>query len=345
MNRYTTEDFEELGNIVEEICTEKKSNPFQFKKFKKNDEEETKSSKKKPSNNKKSKAEKVDEGYLVEFEENQGIPWQPINEVQDIDKVWGFDFDNNEDRAESRYDTEPDSNYEDDPFAPSPQQNKKKSLDDDAMEDGEVETIDDDTPEIGEDEDEDETPDENDETEDDYGYDDEDIEDTNRILNLARKNKSSSLNQEMDAADGDASDAGGTEENSSPDDSQADENGEGAPIPSVKYPVTLKFADGFEKTYGEDDFPVEAIISNLTHEHPSEEYGDSRIVDINGEPADEWAERNGVGGLVSPEDYDGEETTGDDDEGAPDFDIGQNAEETDEHSVNDDYFDFNDIDF
>ena len=92
------------------------------------------------------------------------------------------------------------------------------------------------------------------------------------------------------------------------DDSQADENGE------VKYPITLTFANGDEivydgKEYYDEDgnlvdnkFDFDEIVDNLTSEHSGED-GDSRIIEINGEPADEWAERHGIDNVVPPEEH------------------------------------------
>ena len=307
MNRYTTEDIEELGNIAAEICCEKKFNPFTFKKFaKKGDkkDEDDDGSKEKPkfkSKGKKAKNEKVDEGYLVEFEENQGIPWEPINEGSG---VWS-DFDNydGEDSGGSR--VEEDPNYEDDPFMPETPVKKRRSP-------GEVEMVDDDEGEIGED-DADIDPEEKIpgvksdrdlETEDDFEYD-ANADDAETLKKFAynpfnKKDNEPSLDTAMDAAENDETPAS--------DDLQADEIGEGAPTGTVHYPVNLKFADGFEEDYNEDEFSFDDIVKNLTTEHSGVD-DDSRIIEINGVDADEWAAQHGINNVVPPDEH--EETDSD----------------------------------
>jgi len=299
MNRYTTEDFEELGNIAEEICCEKKLNPFVFKKFTKKGvkkDEDDKESKPK-SKGKKGKKE-IDESYLAEFDENQGIPWEPINEMSEMDRQWGNDdSDDNEDVEDTgdEYTRMALGDF---------------SSNDDDSDDGESVSVDGEEEilpgNVGETEgDETEvTPSEEepmitdkpyDADSDDFGGD----SDYEPVRSVGRGK--TSLDKAMDAAS---------------DDSQADENGEGAEIESgsVEYPITLTFANGDKieydgKEYYDEDgnlvdnkFDFDEIVDNLKSEHSGED-GDSRIIEINGEPADEWAERHGIDNVVPPEEH------------------------------------------
>ena len=297
MNRYTTEDFEELGNIAEEICCEKKLNPFVFKKFTKKGvkkDEDDKESKPK-SKGKKGKKE-IDESYLAEFDENQGIPWEPINEMSEMDRQWGND------------DSDDDEDVEDTGDEYTRMALGDFSSDDDDSDDAESVSVDGEEEilpgNVGETEgDETEvTPSEEepmitdkpyDADSDDFGGD----SDYEPVRSVGRGK--TSLDKAMDAAS---------------DDSQADENGE------VKYPITLTFANGDKieydgKEYYDEDgnladnkFDFDEIVDNLTSEHSGED-GDSRIIEINGEPADEWAERHGIDNVVPPEEH--EETDSD----------------------------------
>lgn len=345
MNRYTTEDFEELGNIAAEICCEKKFNPFAFKKFakkgaKKDDDEDGKSKGKPKSKEKgkRDKNEKVDEGYLVEFEENQGIPWEPINEKD------GFYDYHDEPTVDTSTENDPQSElnniydpYEE-PITPSvknPETPRRP---------GEVEI-----PDIDED---DITSnnrikrikkhlglisDRDLETENDFAYG-SNQKDNEMLAQLAynpfSKKPADSLDKAMDFAKNDVIPDTEIKEEPATDDSQANENGEGAEIESgsVEYPITLTFANGDKieydgKEYYDEDgnlvdnkFDFDEIVDNLKSEHSGED-GDSRIIKIGNMSADEWAKKHGIENLVPPETYedDGENEDGEDggEEGPP----------------------------
>ena len=115
-----------------------------------------------------------------------------------------------------------------------------------------------------------------------------------------KKDNEPSLDTAMDAAENDETPAS--------DDLQADEIGEGAPTGTVHYPVNLKFADGFEEDYNEDEFSFDDIVKNLTTEHSGVD-DDSRIIEINGVDADEWAAQHGINNVVPPDEH--EETDSD----------------------------------
>lgn len=277
MNRYTTEDFEELGNIAEEICCEKKFNPFMFKKTSKqnkNSDEEDK-----PKSSKKKSTKKINEDCLVEFEENHGIPWEPINEAYPSDY-----FDHPED-FEQKTSDDSDDFFDD-----------KPNVDDGDTELGEVPNI------VDSEEDESDSDSiENDpgygdtiegssvrsdadtETEDDYGYDPD--EEMKPVRSVSRKEPP----QDISGVNGD--DAGVAVD----DDSSTGK-------------ITLEFDDGEVIDFDSNQFPTEDIIKNLTTDKIGDGEDDdfvARIVSIDGVPADEWARLHGVTDIKpgrSPED-------------------------------------------